>query len=79
VKNSKILILKVFLDDPPYYTACPNPWIIDFLKNGKEATHQKDKNDKNDYHREPFATDITEGKNDPIYKAHSYHTKVLPA
>ena len=62
------------LSDPPYYTACPNPWIIDFLKNG-EGT-QKDKNDKNDYHREPFATDITEGKNDPIYKAHSYHTKV---
>ena len=29
-----------------------------------------------DYHREPFAADVSEGKNDPIYNAHSYHTKV---
>ena len=28
------------------------------------------------YNREPFATDVSEGKNDPIYNAHSYHTKV---
>lgn len=28
------------------------------------------------YHREPFAADVSEGKNDPIYNAHSYHTKV---
>ena len=31
-----------------------------------------------DYHREPFAADVSEGKNDPIYNAHSYHTKVPP-
>ena len=29
-----------------------------------------------DYHREPFAADVSEGKNDAIYNAHSYHTKV---
>ena len=29
-----------------------------------------------DYRREPFAADVSEGKNDPIYNAHSYHTKV---
>ncbi len=28
------------------------------------------------YYREPFAADVSEGKNDPIYNAHSYHTKV---
>jgi len=56
------------LSDPPYYTACPNPWLADFL-NEWEQNH-------NNYHREPFATDVTEGKNDPIYNAHSYHTKV---
>ncbi|MFZ5915600.1 MAG: REP-associated tyrosine transposase, partial [Chloroflexota bacterium] len=28
------------------------------------------------YRREPFAADVSEGKNDPIYNAHSYHTKV---
>ncbi len=26
--------------------------------------------------RQPFAADVSEGKNDPIYNAHSYHTKV---
>jgi 16S rRNA G966 N2-methylase RsmD len=31
-----------------------------------------------DYDREPFVADIREGKNDPIYNAHSYHTKVPP-
>jgi len=31
-----------------------------------------------DYDCPPFAADIMEGKNDPIYNAHSYHTKVPP-
>jgi hypothetical protein len=31
-----------------------------------------------DYERPPFSEDIKEGKNDPIYNAHSYHTKVPP-
>ena len=31
-----------------------------------------------DYECPPFATDIKEGRNDPIYSAHSYHTKVPP-
>ena len=60
------------LSDPPYYTACPNPFIEDFLIHyGKPYDPGTD-----DYRREPFATDVSEGKNDPIYKAHSYHTKV---
>ncbi len=59
------------LSDPPYYTACPNPFIADFIKNfGKPYDPSKP------YSREPFATDVSEGKNDPIYNAHSYHTKV---
>ena len=62
------------LSDPPYYTACPNPWINDFIN---EWDGQKsDKHENYKYHREPFAADVSEGKNDPIYKAHSYHTKV---
>jgi DNA modification methylase len=62
------------LSDPPYYTACPNPWIADFIA---EWEDQKPKylQDK-PYHREPFAADVSEGKSDPIYNAHSYHTKV---
>jgi DNA modification methylase/predicted RNA-binding Zn-ribbon protein involved in translation (DUF1610 family) len=60
------------LSDPPYYTACPNPWIADFIA---EWEKEKPKPDT-PYHREPFAADVSEGKNDPIYNAHSYHTKV---
>jgi DNA modification methylase/DNA-directed RNA polymerase subunit RPC12/RpoP len=60
------------LSDPPYYCACPNPFIDDFIKcYGKPYDEKTD-----DYRREPFAADISEGKNDPIYNAHSYHTKV---
>ena len=62
------------LSDPPYYTACPNPWIADFIE---EWEAQKPKKPADyQYHREPFAADVSEGKNDPIYNAHSYHTKV---
>ena len=60
------------LSDPPYYTACPNPFIVDFIKIfGKPFDPDNDA-----YRREPFASDVSEGKNDPIYNAHSYHTKV---
>ncbi len=62
------------LSDPPYYTACPTPWVSDFVE---EWENQKPENSANyQYHREPFAADVSEGKNDPIYNAHSYHTKV---
>lgn len=59
------------LSDPPYYTACPNPWIEDFVKH-----HGRPYDPDEKYHREPFVADVSEGKNDPIYQAHSYHTKV---
>ena len=60
------------LSDPPYYTACPNPYLNDFIaEHGMAYDEETD-----DYHREPFVGDVSEGKNDPIYNAHSYHTKV---
>jgi DNA modification methylase/predicted RNA-binding Zn-ribbon protein involved in translation (DUF1610 family) len=59
------------LSDPPFYTACPNPWIEDFIKHNGTPYDAKKL-----YHREPFAADVSEGKNHPIYNAHSYHTKV---
>ena len=60
------------LSDPPYYTACPNPYINDFI-----ARYGKPYDAKTDnYKRTPFVADISEGKNDPLYNAHSYHTKV---
>jgi 16S rRNA G966 N2-methylase RsmD len=62
----------IALSDAPYYTACPNPFIEEFIKeNGTPYDEETD-----DYHREPFAADVSEGKSDPIYMAHSYHTKV---
>lgn len=60
------------LSDPPYYTACPNPWLNEFIEFWESHKERKE----SDYHREPFAADVSEGKNDPIYNAHSYHTKV---
>ena len=63
------------LSDPPYYTACPNPFLGSFVAHC--GTQYDPKTD--DYHREPFAADVTEGKADSVYNAHSYHTKVPPA
>ena len=75
------------LSDPPYYTACPNPFIGDFITHWsaerrglrtepERANTQSSALSPQSYHREPFAADVSEGKNDPIYNAHSYHTKV---
>jgi DNA modification methylase len=64
------------LSDPPYYTACPNPWLNDFIAEW-EVEKQQMKGRKQDFHvDEPYASDVSEGKNNPIYNAHSYHTKV---
>lgn len=85
------------LSDPPYYTACPNPFINDFIieweKEKRERRKGKGKREKleswkeggrtgdqrpadENYSRDPFVADVSEGKNHPIYNAHSYHTKV---
>lgn len=59
------------VSDPPYYTACPNPWMEDFITHYGRGSLERD-----EYFRLPFSADVTEGKNHPIYNAHSYHTKV---
>ncbi|MBL1294159.1 MAG: hypothetical protein COB61_009830 [Thiotrichales bacterium] len=59
------------LSDPPYYTACPNPFIEEFMVQYGRPYDPAEK-----YKREPYAADVSEGKNDPIYNVHSYHTKV---
>ena len=67
------------LSDPPYYTACPNPWLNDFIAQWEEEKKELEKQGlrKADYEvTEPYAADVSEGKNEPIYNAHSYHTKV---
>jgi len=62
------------LSDPPYYTACPNPWIKDFIEEWEKEKPTIESDEP--YHREPFAADVKEGKTHAIYRAHSYHTKV---
>jgi DNA modification methylase len=61
----------ITISDPPYYTACPNPFIEDFIKeNGTPYNQEKD-----NYVIEPFSSDVSEGKSDIVYKSHSYHTQ----
>ena len=59
------------LSDPPYYTACPNPFLGEFVEH-----HGWPYDPTVLYHREPFAVDVSEGKTDQLYRAHGYHTKV---
>ena len=69
----------IALSDPPYYTACPNPWINDFIKEWEveKVKLQAEGKRKADFEvKEPYAADVSEGKNNPIYMAHAYHTKV---
>lgn len=64
----------IALSDAPYYTACPNPFIGEFIsKYGKEYDEEKDFVIK-----KPYAEDVSEDKHDLIYNIHTYHTKVPP-
>lgn len=59
------------MSDPPYYTACPNPFLEDFVRHYGKPYDPRVK-----YSREPETIDVSVGKTDPIYQAHAYHTKV---
>ena len=62
----------IALSRTPEYTACPNPFAKAFVET--YGTPYDERTDH--YHREPFAADVSEGKNDAIYNVHAYHTKV---
>lgn len=67
------------LSDPPYYTACPNPWLNDFIAEWEKEKEQLKAEGKrtDDFEvKEPYASDVSEGRSNPIYLAHTYHTKV---
>jgi 16S rRNA G966 N2-methylase RsmD/DNA-directed RNA polymerase subunit RPC12/RpoP len=67
------------LSDPPYYTACPNPWLNDFIAEWEKEKEELEKQGKRSSKfkvKVPYASDVSEGKNNPIYMAHAYHTKV---
>ena len=58
------------LSDPPYYTACPNPFIELFVAKYASQTTPP--------FVSPYSQDVKEGKGDNSYYIHSYHTKVPP-
>lgn len=67
------------LSDPPYYTACPNPWINDFIdewEKEKVKLINQGKRPKSKIVIEPYASDVSEGKFDSLYMYHPYLTKV---
>jgi DNA modification methylase len=67
------------LSDPPFYTACPNPWLNDFISIWEEEKlilENKGVRFSNFKISEPFPGDIKAGKNHALYNAHTYHTKV---
>jgi DNA modification methylase len=66
----------IALSDPPFYTACPNPWLNDFLAEWEVEKERLSGRVKNFHVAEPYASDVSEGKSNPVYTAHTYHTKV---
>ena len=67
------------LSDPPFYTACPNPWLNDFIaewEKEKKQIEKEGKREKGFEVDEPYAADVSESKRNAIYNSHSYHTKV---
>ena len=58
------------LSDPPYYTACPNPWLNDFVDEWEEEKKDLEAKGKRKAEfevKDPYARDVSEGKNNPIY------------
>ena len=67
------------LSDPPYYTACPNPWLNDFVQEWEKEKKELEEKGKRKSEFEVHVTysfDVKEGKNNAIYNAHTYHTKI---
>lgn len=64
----------IALSDAPYYTACPNPFIEEFIR--EYSTPYDETGDT--YKVKPFTEDVAEDKHDLIYNVHTYHTKVPP-
>ncbi|WP_106830575.1 DNA methyltransferase [Parabacteroides pacaensis] len=69
----------IHLSDPPYYTACPNPWLNDFIEEWekkKVLLENKGKRTSDFNVKQPYALEVKVSKSNPIYTAHTYHTKV---
>jgi DNA modification methylase len=62
------------LSDPPYYTACPNPFLEEVVESHRTAI----KGMPEAFQTDPFCLDVSAGKSDPAYNVHAYPTKVPP-
>ncbi len=62
------------LSDPPYYTACPNPFLEDVVKSLQATIKEMPV----PFPTDPFCSDVSAGKSDPAYNVHAYPTKVPP-
>ena len=62
----------ILLSNPPFYTACPNPFLKEFVKitRNSNTTPASDK---------PYSGDLVADSRHPVYSFHPYHTKVPPA
>jgi DNA modification methylase len=66
------------MSDPPYYTACPNPFLGDFFRASRDKT-ESSQSRKPPGAKSAFVGDISVDKADPMYRLATYYTKVPPA
>lgn len=59
------------LSDPPYFTACPNPFIPDFLAQNVTPPREEAAT-------LPYVGDLEADARHPVFSFHPYHTKVPP-
>ena len=64
----------ISISKPPYFTLCPNPFIAEVVKDWNDQ--KQSECSEPFFPKMAFTSDVSEGKNHPIYTAHSYHAKV---
>jgi DNA modification methylase len=61
------------LSDPPYFTACPNPFLAEFCRR-----HARPDGECSRAATPPHRGDLRSSSRHPVYAFHPYHTKVPP-
>src|SRR5262249_2018260 len=61
------------LSDPPWYAACPNPFLKNFI-----TCYGKPFDPNQAYRRPPHTGDLRSSTRHAVYAFHPYHTKVPP-
>lgn len=61
------------LSDPPYYTACPNPFLPNFIS---RIVSESQNNSERPI--EPYSGELKSSSRHHVYLFHPYHTKVPP-